>query len=125
MIAMPMPASPQNSSSIATGSVSPVGSPMAFEPGSRQPYRPISAASCTTGHGNSSRLVPLLGGGADDALGEVVNPLLDLQLVFVEGEREVGHGHKLPAGNVDVHLSATFPTNFASPGDLAPPAAVP
>ena len=30
MIAMPMPASPQNSSSTATGSVSPVGSPIAL-----------------------------------------------------------------------------------------------
>ena len=29
-------------------------------------------------------LVPLVGGRADDALGEVVHPLLDLQLVFVE-----------------------------------------
>ena len=30
MIAMPMPASPQNSSSMATGSVSPVGSAIAL-----------------------------------------------------------------------------------------------
>ena len=30
MIAMPMPASPQNSSSMATGRVSPVGSPIAL-----------------------------------------------------------------------------------------------
>ena len=31
-------------------------------------------------------LVPLVAGGTDDVLGEVVDPLLDLQLVFVEGE---------------------------------------
>ena len=36
-------------------------------------------------------LVPLVGGGADHVLGEVVDPLLDLQLVLVELEREVGH----------------------------------
>ncbi len=53
MIAMPMPASPQNSSSTATGRVSPVGSPIAFMMKS-SPYRPILAASCTTGQGNSS-----------------------------------------------------------------------
>ena len=43
-------------------------------------------------------LVPLVGRRADHALGEVVHPLLDLQLVLVEGEREVGHAHKLPRG---------------------------
>ena len=36
-------------------------------------------------------LVPLVGGGPDDVLGEVVTPLLQLQLVFVEIQREVGH----------------------------------
>ncbi len=36
-------------------------------------------------------VVPLLAGRAKDVLGEVVDPLLDLQLVFVEREREVGH----------------------------------
>ena len=46
-------------------------------------------------------LVPLVGGRADDVLGEVVDPLLDLQLVLVEGQREVGHGPKLPAGNIE------------------------
>lgn len=54
MIAMPMPASPQKSSSIATGSVRPVESLKAFIMNS-QPYRPIFAASSTTGYGNSSR----------------------------------------------------------------------
>ncbi len=37
-------------------------------------------------------LVPLVGGGADHVLGEVVDPFLDLQLVLVEVEREVRHG---------------------------------
>ena len=54
MIAMPMPASPQKISSTATGRVSPVGSAIAFMMKS-MPYRPIWAASSTTGHGNSSR----------------------------------------------------------------------
>ena len=54
MIAMPMPASPQKISSTATGNVSPVGSAIAFMMKS-MPYRPIWAASSTTGHGNSSR----------------------------------------------------------------------
>ena len=54
MIAMPMPASPQNSSSTATGRVSPVLSPIAFIRKSTL-YRPICAASWTMGHGNSSR----------------------------------------------------------------------
>ena len=100
MIAMPMPASPQNSSSMATGSVSPVGSPIALIRKS-QPYRPILAASCDDRARELLALVPLVGGRADDVLGEVVDPLLDLQLVFVEGE--VGHGPlpiaMLPAGN--------------------------
>ena len=45
-------------------------------------------------------LVPLAAGGSDDGLGEVVDPLLDLQLVFVERCRELGHGSKLPRGNI-------------------------
>ena len=53
-MARPMPASPQNSSSSATGSVSPVGSPMALAMKSN-PYSPLRAASSTMGHGNSSR----------------------------------------------------------------------
>ena len=52
-MAMPMPASPQNSSSTATGRVRPVVSLMALNMNS-QPYRPISAACCTMGNGNSS-----------------------------------------------------------------------
>ena len=98
MIAMPMPASPQNSSSTATGRVSPVGSPIAFIRKST-PYRPILAASCDDRPRELLALVPLVGGGADDALGEVVDPLLDLQLVLVEVEGEVGHGPQVTRGN--------------------------
>ena len=36
-------------------------------------------------------LVPLVGGRTDDVLGEVVDPLLDLELVLVESEGEIGH----------------------------------
>src|SRR5215831_8646199 len=53
-IASPMPASPQNSSSAATGSISPLGSAKDWAMKSN-PYRPICAASLTTGQGNSSR----------------------------------------------------------------------
>ncbi len=52
-------------------------------------------------------LVPLRGDRPDDTLGEVVDPLLDLELVFVEVEREVGHDHKLPIGNQDGYPSVT------------------
>ena len=48
-------------------------------------------------------LVPLVGGRTDDSLGEVVDPLLDLDLIFGEIEREIGHGLKLPTGNPVVH----------------------
>ena len=53
-MARPMPASPQNSSSAATGSMSPEGSAKEVATKSK-PYSPIWAASCTTGQGNSSR----------------------------------------------------------------------
>ena len=42
-------------------------------------------------------LVPLVGGGADHALGEVVDPLLDLQLVLVERQGE-GHAPQVTTG---------------------------
>ena len=54
MIDMPMPASPQNSSSLTIGSVSPVGSAQNCASASK-PYRPILAASWITGQGVSSR----------------------------------------------------------------------
>ena len=45
-------------------------------------------------------LVPLVAGGSDDVLGEVVDPLLDLQLVLVEVEGEFGHDASLRSGPV-------------------------
>ena len=54
-------------------------------------YSPIRAASSMIGHGVSSPLVPFVGRRSDDILREVVDPLLDLQLVFAEIERELGH----------------------------------
>ncbi len=89
----PMPASPQNSSSRATGSVRPV---LVAE---RRLGEEVERVEADLGRLLDDRprellaLVPLVGGGADDVLGEVVDPLLDLQLVLVEGEREVAHAH--------------------------------
>jgi hypothetical protein len=37
-------------------------------------------------------LVPLMGRGPDDFLGEVMDPFLDLELVLAEREGELGHG---------------------------------
>src|SRR3954454_8841090 len=54
MIAMPMPASPQKSSSLTTGIVSPVGSRKNWASPSK-PKRPIFAASWMIGQGVSSR----------------------------------------------------------------------
>jgi hypothetical protein len=39
-----------------------------------------------------------VGGRTDDTFGEVVDPLLQLDLVLVEIEREIGHTDKLPNG---------------------------
>src|SRR3954447_2635088 len=54
MIDMPMPASPQNSSSLTIGKVRPVSSAQNWAIPSN-PYSPILAASWITGHGVSSR----------------------------------------------------------------------
>ena len=54
-------------------------------------YRPIRAASSMIGHGVSSRSSHSCPAGPDDVLGEVVDPLLDLQLVLVEVEGEFSH----------------------------------
>src|SRR4051812_41971310 len=54
MIDMPMPASPQNSSSLTSGRVRPLSSAQNWAIASK-PYRPILAASSITGHGVSSR----------------------------------------------------------------------
>ena len=43
------------------------------------------------GHGVSSRSSHSSAAGPDDGLGEVVDPLLDLELVLVELEGELGH----------------------------------
>ena len=62
-------------------------------------------------------LVPLVGGGPHDVLGEVVDPLLDLLLVLVELEGEVGHGRKLPMGNLR-HNPLDVDPPFGSAGRL-------
>ncbi len=54
MIDMPMPASPQNSSSLTSGRPSPDGSAKNCAMPSK-PYSPIFAASWMIGHGVSSR----------------------------------------------------------------------
>ena len=54
MMAMPIPASPQKSSSLTMGIISPLGSIQNWAMPSN-PYRPIFAASWITGHGVSSR----------------------------------------------------------------------
>ena len=51
----------------------------------------MRAASSMTGHGVSSRSSHSWRDGPDDVFGEVVDPFLDLQLVFAEIERELGH----------------------------------
>ena len=55
-------------------------------------YSPFLAASSMIGHGVSSRSSHSRAGGADDVLGELVDPLLNLELVLVQLERVVGHG---------------------------------
>ena len=86
----PMPASPQNSSSIAIGMPSPVGSKnccgvevqrVDADLGRLLDDRP----------GRLLALVPLGGGRADDVGGEAVDPVADGLLIVVEFEREVAH----------------------------------
>ena len=85
MMDRPMPASPQNSSSISRTMLSPVGS------------LPVSAMISHAVEADLGRLfddgprvflflVPFLARRSDDALGEVVHPLLELELVLVECE---------------------------------------
>ena len=86
-----MPASPHASSSETTGSVRPIGSP-------KHVGEEVPRVEADLGGLLDDRprrllpLVPLGRGGADHVGGEVVDPLLDLQLVFVELERERRHG---------------------------------
>ena len=100
MIAMPMPASPQKISSIATGKRESRGVAEAVQ-------QELPAVEADLGRLLDDRvrellaLVPFVTCRADDVLGEVVDPFLDLQLVFVECK--VSHAHSrsamLPAGN--------------------------
>ena len=72
------------------GSISPVGSANAL----RHEVEAVEADLGRLLHDRPRELlplVPLVGDRAHDVLGEVVDPLLDLQLVLVEVEREVGH----------------------------------
>ena len=46
-----------------------------------------------------------MGDRTHDVLGEVVHPLLKLELVLVEVEGEIGHSAKLPAGNNEPQLA--------------------
>ena len=84
-MARAMPASPHDSSSLAIGQHEPARVEEALgdevervqaDPGRLLDDRPRGLLP----------LVPLVAGGSDHVLGEVVHPLLDLQLVFVEIE---------------------------------------
>ena len=98
-----MPASPQNSSSIATGQCQPGGVAECVQ-------QELPAVEADLGSLLDDRvrelfaLVPFVTCGSDHVLGEVVHPFLDLQLVFVECE--ISHDHSrsamLPAGNYTV-----------------------
>ena len=85
-----IPASPHASSSLATGSVRPVGS-------QERLGEEVEGVEADLGRLLDDRprrllaLVPFVGGRSDDVLGEVVHPFLELELVLVELEREVGH----------------------------------
>ena len=89
MIDMPIPASPQNSSSLTIGSVRPrrVGEELreAFEP-----VQPDLGRLLDDRPRRLLLLVPLVGGRAHDVGGEAVHPVADVLLVLGERERE-GH----------------------------------
>ena len=89
-IASAMPASPQHISSLTIGHMRPVGSANAFG-AELHGVEPDPGGLLDDGPRRLLALVPLVGGGADDVLGEVVDPLLDLELVLVEVEGEGGH----------------------------------
>ena len=88
MIDMPIPASPQNSSSLTIGSDRPARVARRTGPAPSKPYRPILAASWMIGQGVSSLLVPLVRGRAHDVGGEAVHPVADVLLVLVQLQRE-------------------------------------
>jgi hypothetical protein len=52
-------------------------------------------------------LVPLFGGGTNDLDTELVDPLLELELVFVEVEGEIGHEDLLGRSNENGYPSVT------------------
>ena len=98
-MASPMPASPQNSSSSATGQGQPgrVAHGVGHEV---EPVQPVAGRLLHDGPRELLPFVPLVRGRPHDVLREVVHPLLDLLLVLVEIEREVGHARKLPVSNL-------------------------
>ena len=53
--------------------------------------QPDAGGLLDDGPGRLLALVPFVGGRAHDVLGEVVHPLLDLELVFAQLERELRH----------------------------------
>ena len=89
-IASVMPASPQASSSLASASIRPGGVGGALREELERVDADLGGLLDDRPRGLLP-LVPLVGGGADDVLREVVDPLLELELVLVEVERELGH----------------------------------
>ena len=85
-----MPASPHASSSETIGNVMPVGSPNALGDEVHRVQADLGGLLDDRPR-HLLPLVPFGSGGPDDVGGEVVDPLLDLQLVLVELEREGGH----------------------------------
>src|SRR5664280_477668 len=57
-------------------------------------------------------LIPLVGGGADHVLREVVHPLLELQLILVEVQGEFRHGALLRSGPRAPHVRAVSYTHL-------------
>ena len=87
MIAMPMPASPQKSSSLTIGSVRPVGSAEEL----RDALEPVEAdlgGLLDDRPGRLLLLVPLVRCRTDDVGGEAVDPVADVLLVLVQRQRE-------------------------------------
>ncbi len=107
MIAIPMPASPQKSSSLTIGIVRPDGSAKNCASPSK-PYSPILAASWMIGHGRLLALVPLVGGRAHDVRGEPVDPVADVLLILVQLQGEGGLLRRRRSGRVGRRDRAGF-----------------
>ena len=87
MIDMPMPASPQNSSSLTSGSVRPVG--IGEELGEPfEPVQPDLGRLLDDRPGRLLLLVPLVRGRAHHVGGEAVHPVADVLLVLAQRQRE-------------------------------------